>query len=180
MTNQAHLIVVPEREDSLARGVGQAHCRYAHEMHARLHATGHLWQDRFYSAVMDEAHLLSAMRYIERNPVRAGMVANAAAYRWSGASAHLSGYGPTGVLDLEYWRARIRPEDWRSELGIREPADELAMIRAQTASGRPIGSKEFIAELGRRMRRVLAPRPVRRPRKKAAESEGHGAQAALL
>jgi putative transposase len=43
MTNHVHLIVVPERADSLARGLGQAHCRYAHAVHARLHATGHLW-----------------------------------------------------------------------------------------------------------------------------------------
>jgi len=74
MTNHVHLIAVPEREDSLARGVGQAHCRYAHCVHARRHTTGHLWQNRFYSTVMDETHLLWAMRYVERNPVRAGMV----------------------------------------------------------------------------------------------------------
>jgi len=66
MTSHVHLIVVPEREDSLARGLGQAHCRYAHGANARLHSTGHLWQNRFYSTVMDEAHLLAAMRYVER------------------------------------------------------------------------------------------------------------------
>ena len=76
MTNHVHLIVVPEREDSLARGLGQAHCRYAHCVNARRRSTGHLWQNRFYSTVMDEVHLLAAMRYVERNPVRAGMVAS--------------------------------------------------------------------------------------------------------
>ena len=93
-------IVVPEREDSLARGLGQAHCRYAHCVNARLRSTGHLWQNRFYSTVMDEAHLLAAMRYVERNPVRAGMVADAAGYRWSSAMAHLTGLDVTGSLDL--------------------------------------------------------------------------------
>ena len=62
MTNHVHLIVVPERDDSLARGLGQAHCRYAHCVNARRHSTGHLWQNRFYSTVMDESHLLAAMR----------------------------------------------------------------------------------------------------------------------
>ena len=118
MTNHVHLIAVPEREDSLARGLGQAHCRYAHCVNARQRSTGHLWQNRFYSTVMDEAHLLSAMRYVERNPVRAGMVADAAEYRWSSAIAHLTGLDVTGSLDLPYWAARVSREEWRGELGV--------------------------------------------------------------
>ncbi|MGD0497589.1 MAG: hypothetical protein ABSC23_04040 [Bryobacteraceae bacterium] len=96
---------------------------------------------------MDEGHLLSAMRYVERNPVRAGMVTEAAEYRWSSARAHVGGYDPSGGLDLGYWEARVRPEEWRRALGMAEQAEEWAAIRAQTASGRPLGSKEFIAGL---------------------------------
>ena len=166
MTNHVHLIVVPEREDSLARGLGQAHCRYAHCANARRHSTGHLWQNRFYSTVMDEPHLRSAMRYVERNPVRAGMVADAGEYAWSSASAHLTGLDVTGMLDLQYWTARMSLEEWRSELGVAEEADELAAIRIQTATGRPLGSREFVAALGRKMRRVLEPRAIGRPRKR--------------
>ena len=180
MTNHVHLIVVPEREDSLARGVGQSHCRYAHAVHARLHATGHLWQNRFYSTVMDEAHLLSAMRYVERNPVRAGMVADAAEYRWSSARAHVGGYDPTASLDLEYWGSRMGQEDWRRELGTAEEAEEMAMIRGRTASGRPMGSKEFITGLARKMQRELEPRAAGRPRKKPAEGDSHAVQTALF
>jgi putative transposase len=179
MTNHVHLIVVPEREDSLARGLGQAHCRYAHCVNARLRSTGHLWQNRFYSTVMDESHLLAAMRYVERNPVRAGMVADAAGYRWSSAMAHLTGLDVTGSLDLGYWAARIGPEEWRSELGVTEEPDELAAIRAQTAAGRPLGSKEFVAELGRKMRRVLEPRAIGRPRKSPEGGATSAVQTAL-
>jgi putative transposase len=179
ITNHVHLIVIPERENSLARGVGQAHCRYAHAVHARQQATGHLWQNRFFSTVMDEAHLLCAMRYVETNPVRAGMVADASDYRWSSAQAHLGGHDSTASLDLKYWQARVRAEDWRRELKITEEAEEMAMIRSLTASGRPIGSKEFIAGLARQMQRVLQARPPGRP-KKSAEGQNHAVQTALF
>lgn len=179
MTNHVHLIVVPEREDSLAYGLGQAHCRYAHCVNARRQSTGHLWQNRFYSTVMDEAHLLAAMRYVERNPVRAGMVADAAAYRWSSAVAHLTGVDASGCLDLGYWAARVSGEQWRRELGVPEDAGEWAAIRAQTATGRPLGSKEFVVGLGLKLGRMLEPRPNGRPRKNREEAIGAGAQTSL-
>ena len=128
---------------------------------------------------MDESHLPAAMRYVEGNPVRAGMVADAAGYRWSSAMAHLTGLDVTGSLDLGYWAARIGPEEWRSELGVMEDPDELAAIRAQTAAGRPLGSKEFVAELGRKMRRVLEPRATGRPRKRPEGDAGSAVQTAL-
>jgi hypothetical protein len=93
------------------------------------------------------------------------MVADAAGYRWSSAIAHLTGLDVTGSLDLRYWAARVGLEEWSGELGVTEEPDELAAIRAQTATGRPLGSKEFVAELGRKMRRVLEPRAIGRPRK---------------
>lgn len=179
MTNHVHLIAVPEREDSLARGLGQAHCRYAHCVNARRRSTGHLWQNRFYSTVMDEAHLLSAMRYVERNPVRAGMVVDAVEYRWSSAIAHLTGLDVTGSLDLPYWAARVSRQEWRGELGMTEEPDELAAIRTQTATGRPLGSKDFVAALGRKMRRVLEPRAIGRPRKRAQTDTPKAVQTAL-
>ncbi len=179
MTNHVHLIAVPEREDSLARGLGPAHCRYAHCVNARRHATGHLWQNRYYSTAMDEAHLRCAMRYVERNPVRAGMVADAAEYVWSSACAHLTGLDVTGMLDLQYWAARVSREEWRGALGVTEAADELAAIRAQTATGRPLGSKEFVAALGRKMRRVLEPRAIGRPRKTPEGGAPNAVQPAL-
>ena len=180
MTNHVHLIVVPERADSLARGLGLAHGRYAHGVHARQLSTGHLWQNRFFSTVMDESHLLAAMRYVERNPVRAGMAAEAGEYRWSSAAAHLSGLDRTQSLDLGYWAARVSRKEWRRELGVEEEEDASAMIRARTASGRPLGSTEFVTELARKMRRVLEPRAVGRPRKRSEGGAAGGMQTALF
>jgi|GEM_PF-31606 len=171
MSNHVHLIVVPEREDSLAKALGPAHCRYAHWMHARQHCVGHLWQNRFFSTVLDEAHLVSAMRYVERNPVRAGLVADAAEYAWSSAAAHVTGQDAEGVLDVAYWAERFAPEDWRARLETQEEPAEVETLRDHTETGRPLGSKEFVAELGRRLRRLLEPRRVGRPRKVVEKEE---------
>ena len=73
MPNHVHLIVVPQRSDSLAALFGLAHRRYARRINEAREWKGHLWQERFHSVVMDEAHLLAAVRYVELNPVRAGL-----------------------------------------------------------------------------------------------------------
>jgi putative transposase len=74
MTNHVHWIVVPHRSDSLARTFGEAHGRYAAYANSKLARSGHFWQNRFFSCVLDPGHLWAALRYIERNPVRARVV----------------------------------------------------------------------------------------------------------
>lgn len=95
MSNHVHLIVVPRSEDSLARGVGLAHRRYATLLNKRNGWSGHLWANRFFSTPLDETHQWQAIRYIERNPVAAGMVAQSENYPWSSARSHSLGHnGP--------------------------------------------------------------------------------------
>ena len=91
MRNHVHLIVVPESEDGLRRAIGEAHRRYTRYVNFREGWKGHLWQGRFASFPMDEEWLIAAARYVELNPVRAGLVRRAGEYRWSSALAHLSG-----------------------------------------------------------------------------------------
>src|SRR5690606_15343147 len=88
MTNHVHLLAVPGRADALARGAGLAHRRHAAALNRRHGWTGHLWAGRFFSTPLDEAHLWAAVRYIELNPVRAGLVARAEEWPWSSACAH--------------------------------------------------------------------------------------------
>jgi REP element-mobilizing transposase RayT len=88
MTNHIHLVAVPEREESLARALRDAHTVYAMRFNTRTQMSGHVWQGRFYSCVLDESHLWAAVRYVERNPVRAGMVDRAEDHPWSSARAH--------------------------------------------------------------------------------------------
>ena len=71
MSNHVHLIVRPGKADSLAKGIGRTHFRYAQYIN-RLHGrSGHLWEGRFHTCALDEEHFRTAMRYVEQNPVRA-------------------------------------------------------------------------------------------------------------
>ena len=91
MPNHVHLIVVPQSAESLRRAIGEAHRRYTWWINFREGWRGHPWQGRFASFVMDEDHLLTAARYVELNPVCAGLVQAPSRYRWSSAAAHLKG-----------------------------------------------------------------------------------------
>jgi len=162
MSNHVHLLVVPERSDSLARGIGEAHRRHSRIINKRKGWTGHLWANRFYSTPLDEHHLWVAVRYVELNPVRSGQVSRAHEYDWSSARANASGMA-SALLDVQ------RPfpggiEDWDAWLhaGLGDP--RLDAIRANTSTGRPTGSESFVIDLEKRLGRVLRPRnPGRKP-----------------
>jgi putative transposase len=81
MSNHVHYIAVPMQSVSFARTFNTLHMRYSQYINKRENAAGHLWQGRFYSCALDETHLYAAVRYIENNPVRAGIVDKAEEYR---------------------------------------------------------------------------------------------------
>ena len=83
MTNHVHYIAIPERTDSIARVFHRVHGTYSKRFNIKHGFVGHLWQERPFSCVLDEDHFWNAIRYVEQNPVRAGMVRNAIDYRWS-------------------------------------------------------------------------------------------------
>ena len=91
MPNHVHLVAVPSEPDGLALSIGEAHRRYTLRINSREGWRGHLWQERFSSFLMDETHLLTTIRYLEMNPVRAGLVACPVDCCWSSARAHLAG-----------------------------------------------------------------------------------------
>ena len=84
MTNHVHLVAIPAREDSLSIMFRRVHGRYAQYYNARSGRSGHLWQNRFFACALGASHLWAALAYVERNPVRAGMVDRAGDYPWSG------------------------------------------------------------------------------------------------
>ena len=101
MTNHVHLVVTPEREDSLARALGRTHLLYAQYVFKAQGRSGHLWQSRFYSCALDEAHAHNAAAYVELNPVRAAMVSAPWEYAWSSAAGHCGvGGDHSGMLDF--------------------------------------------------------------------------------
>lgn len=91
MPNHVHIIAVPGDEDGLRRTFRYVHRHYTGYINARMRVTGHLWQGRFSSVAMDEAHLASALRYVALNPVRAKLVERAGDRRWLSTAAHLAG-----------------------------------------------------------------------------------------
>ena len=89
MDNHVHLIALPKDENSLARAIGETHRKYTKMINFRKGWKGYLWQGRFISYPMDEQYLYAAVRYIEINPVRSGLVEKAEDYPWSSAKAHI-------------------------------------------------------------------------------------------
>jgi putative transposase len=162
MPNHIHLIAVPQSEDGLARAIGEAHRRYTRRVNFREKWRGYLWQGRFASFVTDEPHLLAAARYVELNPVRAGLVLNAEDWRWSSARSHLLGRDDRLV--------RVAPllamiADWRGFLNSAIPEEQLRDLREHGRTGCPLGSVSFVTHLERTVGRILRPRKAGRPSK---------------
>ncbi len=154
MPNHIHMVVVPELEKSLARFFGPLHNQYAVKLNATHGWVGHLWQQRFYSTPMDERHALTAMRYVELNPVRAGLCKTAQQWRWSSAAANL-GATADDLVDTSATKAMV--SDWSAYLAEATPAEDQDALRRHTRIGRPLGNEEFIDMLEAR-----AGRPLRR------------------
>ena len=158
MTNHTHHVLVPGQADSLARGVGRLNNDFARWQHIQRNLTGHLWQNRFFSCPTDEDHFWMALRYIELNPVRTGLVKCPWEWPWSSALAHVTGRDTTGLLDMDLWRQRFNGDQWKTflEAGLDDEGTN-DLLRLATRTGRPLGSEEFILRLealtGKRLRR---------------------------
>ena len=158
MDNHVHLALIPQQEDSLAVLLRRVHGRYAQMINARRQRTGHLWQQRFFSCALEASHVRRALAYVERNPVRAGLVERAEQYRWSSAAVHLGLRADReGLLDEEYWRQMGGAEGWRELLMTPEERAELRLLERCTYAGRPYGGEEFVKAMeerfGRKWRR---------------------------
>ena len=114
MDNHVHLIVVPEHEGSMTKAISLTHQRYTQMINFREGWRGYLWEGRYKSKVLDERSLYAAIRYVERNPVRAGIVDIAEDYRWSSAKAHI-GKQKDSLLTEFYLTQEIA--DWKAYLG---------------------------------------------------------------
>lgn len=179
MTNHVHLVAVPARAWSLGKALAAVHLKYTQFINRRHGRSGHLWQNRFYSCPLDTEHELAALRYAERNPVRARMVRLAWRYPWSSAAAHCGQIDEFGVCDkeeLRVWRRRYDGASWRAIL--QQPEDQLASTRLlrSTFNGRPLGSDRFIAKLESMLNRRLRAPKLDRPRRAAASRRGRNAK----
>lgn len=174
MSNHVHLIVVPRTAAALGQALKHAHGRYASYWNARKSSSGHVWQGRFYSCPLDDSHLWAALRYVELNPVRAGMVAAADEWQWSSAPAHFSANASASMLEMGQWRKRWTTAEWVEYLASGESSADIGALRQCTHTGRPLGTPEFVAQLEQETLRSLAPRKGGRPKRPSADSRQHG------
>ena len=164
MPDHLHLVLVPPEAASLAALMQRVHQAYARHINAREGWSGCLWQGRFASYAMDEAHALAAVRYVELNPVKVRLCARADDWPWSSAAAHLDGrFDP--LLARPAFLERI--PDWAHYLdtGL-DPAIE-ARVGLFDGPGYPMGEADWLGRQEMRFGQSLRPRPRGRPKRKS-------------
>jgi len=168
MSNHIHLLAVPLEESALACCVGRTNLLYTQYVNRKYRRSGRLWQNRFYSVIVDDdMYLWSVMRYIELNPVKAGIVKDPLAYPWSSCRATV------GVIEDELVKSSLWLDtSERAAYGRFVMQQDLAMdekIRRATSTGRPLGGVDFVEGLEKLLSRKLLVGKVGRPKKKQKE-----------
>lgn len=165
MDNHVHFVAVPENKEALANAFGQAHRHYTRMINFREGWRGYLWQGRFSSYVLDQDYLYAAVRYIENNPVKAGLVQKAQDYPWSSAKARVLGLKDNLLSDF-FLTEEI--SDWSSFLGLTDPEDlSDQALESHLNTGRPLGPDYFINKLEDLTNRILIrSKPGPKPKEK--------------
>lgn len=165
MTNHIHLVAAPKTEEGLHRALKPLHMRYAQRINRARGWKGHLWQGRFFSSALDEAYLWAAVRYVERNPVRAKIVRKAENYPWSSAAAHCGLREDAVLTTTVSWRKQFSGvRDWSAWLAEGDAPQQLEVLRRNADKGLPCGSPKFIQKLEKLTGRALQFRPPGRPK----------------
>jgi putative transposase len=175
MTNHFHLIVAPETKEGLSAAMRDSLSDYALYFNKRYGYVGHLWQQRFYSSVLDSDHLWKAVRYVECNPVRARLVERAESYPWSSAAFHCGLRVTDPILTGDSPLIGAIP-DWSAWLNQSEEPGEFDLLRRNTRTNRPTASREFQQMLERLHGRVILRK--KRGRKSQFDDEGTGSTVA--
>jgi len=165
MTNHIHFIAVPTNGNSLAKAFQTSHMQYAKIFNEKQDTAGHLWHCRYFSCVLGEQHLLQAARYIESNPVRAGMVDRPWDWKWSSAAFHAGIGSPDIPVGDLFKYISDAPESWQEFVCEPENPDFHSLIKDHTRTGRPVLSDCDIRDLEITTGRMIREKPMGRPRK---------------
>ncbi|MGB7291862.1 MAG: transposase, partial [Thermodesulfobacteriota bacterium] len=167
MTNHVHLVAVPLKGESLHRVLRPLHMRYAQRINRERGWNGHLWQGRFFSTPLDESYTWTAVRYVERNPVRAGIVRSAQDYKWSSAAGHCKLKDDKLLTRSSRWLDEFEwIENWSSWLTDGDDLKKVEVLRRNIKKGLPCGTDDFIRKLEMKAGRILHYRPQGRQRAK--------------
>ncbi|MFT7775128.1 REP-associated tyrosine transposase [Roseateles sp.] len=178
MDNHVHLLLTPPTAEALSRTMQALGRRYVGWFNARHQRSGTLWEGRFRAGIVEgERHLLACMRYIESNPVRAGLCAEPDQWPWSSAAHHLGMSRQPLITEHElYWSMGNTPFErehaYREFMGQGVSAQEQAQFTDAALRGRPIGSDAFLKPLAADHGNVVVRRPRGRPRKAVPETGG--------
>jgi putative transposase len=173
MTNHVHLLLTPSDVGAVANVMQSLGRNYVKYVNAAYKRTGTLWEGRYKSSLIDsERYLLACYRYIEQNPVRAGMVKQADDYRWSSYRVHVQGLPSDLIVDHPVYTALGKDGKERAEAYRRlvenhtESADDIQHIRSETNRGGVAGSDRFKDEIESALSRRVRPGQSGRPNKK--------------
>jgi putative transposase len=163
LPNHFHLVVLPAADGDLSRWMHWLQNTHVRRYHQHYHSGGHLWQGRYQAFPIElDEHLLTVLRYVERNPVRAGLVARAEQWLWSSARhwqdlAKAPQFLAAGPVP--------RPANWLRWVNASVTAVELAAVRRSVERGAPYGSVPWVEQTARQLHLEATVRPRGRPRK---------------
>jgi putative transposase len=161
MPNHIHLVVQPRSASDLARWMHWVFTTHVRWHHAKYSTTGRLWQGRFKAFVIQaDQHLLTVMRYVERNALRANLVERAEDWRWGSLAWRRS---PSGIA-LGNSPAPLPPY-WRHLVNEPQTAAEMAEIRTCVNRQRPFGAENWVAAQAEALGVDQSLAPMGRPRK---------------
>jgi len=146
MTNHIHIVGIPQNEDSIARTIQFVNMRYTQLINRNMGFDGHLWHGRYFSTALDDTYLWNAIRYVEQNPVRAGLVEQAELFQWSSAAYHcgLKDIDPVVKTNED---SKLIFEDWSNTLHSVPDQKVTDMLRIRTQKGFPCGDTEFVQRI---------------------------------
>ena len=157
MDNHFHLLLTPAEAHSVSdfmRHVNQQYSQYVNRTH---HRVGSVWQGRFKASIIDSAeYFFTCQRYVELNPVRAGMVKAPSDYAWSSFNSNAEGYPSAFIKPHPRYQAlgsndRDRRQAYRSLFDKPISAEDLALIRASVMRGKPVGRDSFVSDVVARL-----------------------------
>ena len=165
MTNHIHLLLTPQKRDSISKMMQSVGRRYVQYFNVTYKRTGTLWEGRYKATLVDtNDYLFTCYRYIELNPVRANMVSHPGEYRWS--SYHANGLGKTDMLVTPHpdyvaidKNSSTRQQVYRSYFNTHIDDKQLAEIRLSTQRGWALGSERFKDDVEKLTKRRTRPLP---------------------
>jgi putative transposase len=166
MPNHFHLAVLPKADGDLSRWMHWVLNTHVRRYHQHYHSSGHIWQGRFKAfPIQEDDHLLTVLRYVERNPVRANLVQQAEQWRWSSAGYWQDDAGRPSYLAVG---PVPRPRPWLRWVNQALTLGELEALHRCVNRGTPFGSAAWVEPTAERLQLQSTLRPRGRPRKEAA------------